>query len=189
MRKTTIITGIKDEEAFKLKKEPLVIEGKSFLNLKFNYVDYTMSPQEASLYRKVANGVTLNEHLSSEDWLKTVLSLDEQEQQNHPIKDLNAASSRFIYLQSAADGILTPQGNQNNFHSEKISVLVDLVRKIVEKKESVIVFVEYYVDLEAINKALVEARLHARIIESSGRNVLGENDLTEGKVMQVCNLS
>ena len=176
------IIGVKDEEAFKQKISAIMIAGQSFLKVKYQYVDYELTEEEAELYRTIANGIDLSEELTAEAWLKKVLSEDTVEPR--PIKEVERHSSRFIYLQSSADGILTRQGTQDNNKSTKIDLLIDRLRTIVDKKQSVIVYFDFKASLECVYRRIVEEKLDVVLLRSTGDHVLKNDAITEAKVKQ-----
>lgn len=181
LRKIDVIEGVKDEEEFSKRIEPLVIKGESTFRPKFHYLDYQLSEHESQLYRKVAAGLDMNEECSVEEWIERLMHTNMDEQETHPIKDVNRYSSRFIYLQSAADGILTDGGLQNNYKSSKIDTLLSTIEKIVEKGESCLVYFDYYASLEAVEKAIHEKRVPAVVLTSTGKSILDENQINEAK--------
>lgn len=180
VKKTLEIVGVRNEEEFKKKLEPLVITGTSFAQLNFNYVDYNLSKEESNLYKKVANGITLSETMSAEEWIQYLVSNPVEEVNTRPVKEFERYSSRFIYLQTAADGVLTDRGTQDNTVSTKIDKLVDLVKEITGKKQSVLIYFDFLASLESVEKRLKE-EINAVILKSTGENVLKDSDVTEAK--------
>lgn len=173
------IIGIKNPDAFREKIYPVVITGESFLTVNFHYVDYELSEQESIIYSKIANGITLDGD-SDEDWLQTVLG---EERVYAPevrhIKDINAHSSRFIYLQSAADGVLTESGTQDGDGGVKMDKLMSLIREIVGKRQSVIVYFDYLCSLESAERRLSELNLDVTFLKSTGSDVIKDGVVTE----------
>lgn len=180
LRKAEVITGFSNEEAFLDKIKDVAVQGESYLKPNFYYLDYELNDLERSLYTKVARGITLDDSIPMEEWLQKTLS--ESDIPEAPIKDISRFSSRFIYLQSACDGTLTPEGNQNNTHSTKINILVNKIKEIVSKKESVLVYFDYYVALNAVRSRIEELKLDIVILESSGSHTLSAEDVTERRV-------
>ena len=173
------ITGIKDPEAFRQKIQPLVITGESFLTVNFKYVDYVPSEQEQFIYRRIADGITM-EAEDDDSWLQTVLTEENvYPPEVHHIKDINAHSSRFIYLQSAADGVLTEQGTQDCVTGTKMDRLVELIKEIVGKRQSVIVYFDYLCSLEAAEKRFKELDLDVTFLRSTGSDVIKDGVVTE----------
>ena len=93
------ITGLKDEEVFHKKIEPIVIFGESYLPVKYHYVDYTLTPEEQSIYRRVSRGIDLDESLSAEDWVK-------KSSTSKRMKSLESRSSTSIPLDSSISNIV-----------------------------------------------------------------------------------
>lgn len=185
LRKVVEITGIKNEDVFAAKLEPLVIQGDSFVNVNFHYIDYKPSPEEQRIYKRVANGIGMNEEMSSEDWINAVFEKPEEDLEARQIKSVERHSSRFIYLQTAADGVLTKTGSQDNDKSVKIDLLLDRIEKIVSLGESTTVYFDFHASLQAVKSALIKRNLKIRILISSGKNVLKEGDVTEAKVKYI----
>ena len=179
LKKAIEIIGIKDPAAFREKIAPVVITGESFLTVKFHYVDYTPSESESAIYRKIANGITLDGD-DDDDWLNTVLGEETvYAPEVRHIKDINAHSSRFIYLQSAADGVLTAEGTQDCCDGVKMDELMGLIQQIVGKRQSVIVYFDYLCSLEAAEKRLERLGLDVTFLKSTGSNVIKDGVVTE----------
>lgn len=173
------ITGIKNPDAFREKIQPLVITGESFLTVNFHYIDYTPSAKESEIYSRIANGITLEAEDDS-DWLQTVLGTEKvHAPEVRHIKDINAHSSRFIYLQSAADGVLTEYGNQDGTDGVKMNELINLIKTIVSKKQSCIVYFDYLCSLEAAETRLNAENLNITFLKSTGTNVIKDGVVTE----------
>lgn len=172
------ITGVKDAQAFRDKIQPLVITGESFLTVNFKYVDYTMSENEQQIYRCIADGITM-ESDSDEEWLETALSGNTQPTDVRHIKDINAHSSRFIYLQSAADGVLMGDGTLVGTTGIKMDQLMSLIKEIVDKRQSMIVYFDYLCSLDAAEKRLEEMDLDITFLRSTGSDVIKDGVVTE----------
>lgn len=180
LKKVEEIVGVRNPEAFRAKIEPLVISGESFLNVNFHYVDYNLSDSEQSLYTLIANGIGL-ECEDDETWLDQILTNGQPISPTpvRKIKDINAHASRFIYLQSAADGVLSAQGTQDRKCGTKVNQLVSLVSEIVSKRQSVIVYFDYLCSLDVVEERLEEAGLNATILRSTGSDVIKDGVVTE----------
>lgn len=173
------IIGIKNPQAFREKIEPLVISGESFLNVNFHYVDYNLSEREQTIYTKIANGIT-DDNESDESWLSDVLGSDSVKSKPiRHIKDINAHSSRFIYLQSAADGVLTEDGTQDGMYGTKMDSLVSLIKDIVAKKQSVIVYFDYLCSLDVAEARIKALGMNVTILRSTGSDVIKDGVVTE----------
>lgn len=180
LKKAIEIVGIKDEMMFNQRLLQLpVLRGESSVYPNFNFIDYELSDDERTLYRRIAKGIDIEPDLSQEDWIKKILGEDEQK--THPIKDVAKYSSRFIYLQSAADGILSKNGTQDRMFSTKTNLLCSKIEELVGKKETVLVYFDYYASLEVVNRMLVDKKLNAKILLSTGENKLKPGELTEAK--------
>lgn len=160
-----------------------MIQGESTFHPKFHFVDYELSPYEASIYRRIAAGIDLDSGLSPEEWLKKALSSDEAD--THQIKDVSRYSSRFLYLQSASDGVLNEDGSQTRKGSTKVNKLVELIKGIVANGQSSLVYFDYYASLEVVRDTLLSLHLPIRLLESTGSSVLDPTAVTEAKAKRI----
>ena len=163
---------------------PIIIKGQSFVEVKYHYIDYNVEKEDQEIYRKIANGIDLKGDMDSADWFKFLM--EENIEEHVPqIKSVEKHSSRFVYLQAAADGILNSDGTQTKQNSIKTRILIDKIREIVSKGQSVIVYFDYYASLYIIDSMLKEANLRCKILHSTGEHVLTDQDVTEGKCKQI----
>lgn len=180
LRKVLIVKSIKNELALRSVLDPVMVYGKSFVELNFHFVKYELSNTEQLLYKKVANGIGLYDELSNEDWLQAVLksNIDDAPAK---MKSVEQYSTRFIYLQSICDGVLQPDGTFGmNVLSSKLNKLHELCALIKSRGQSAVIYVEFYHQVDAVKKILSD--LDAVILESSGRNVLDSSALSPAKV-------
>lgn len=181
LKKVEEIVGVKNPEEFRKKIEPLVISGESFLNVNFHYVDYELSDSEQALYTLIANGISL-ECEDDETWLNKILTSGNNSIKPSPvrkIKDINAYASRFIYLQSAADGVLSATGTQDRHNGTKVDKLIELITNIINKRQSIIVYFDYLCSLDVVEDRLKELNLNATILRSTGSDVIKDGVVTE----------
>jgi Cdc6-like AAA superfamily ATPase len=188
MRGVTLIDGIKDKAVFDAKLETFLIRGKNIVTAQFHYVNYENNDQEKLIYTKVANGISMGEEAQGEeeDFLAWVLSgkVEKKEIDSTRMKSIEKHSSRFIYLQDAADGLISLEGvrgydPKNPRLGPKLEKLYKLVSTCVEQKNSILIYFEYYSALRAAQKIL--SNLDCVLLESSGTNVLDSKVLTEEK--------
>lgn len=181
LKKAINITGLKDQDAFHRAVEPYMITGDSFVYPEFHYIDYELSDDESALYSTIANGIDLNPDLSIEDWLEQ--ALENKTFPDNAIKSVERFSSRFIYLQSCADGTLTKEGLIANDDSTKIGLFIAEAGKIIAKGQSCIVYFDYLETLNIVKDVL--ARVYGdrvRVLESSGKHRLDPTLVTEESV-------
>lgn len=183
LKKVDVITGVRNEEEFSKKLEPLVIQGESTFHPNFHFIDYELTPYEASIYRRIAAGIDLDSALTPEEWLKKALTTEEVD--THHIKDVSRYSSRFLYLQSAADGILNEDGTQTRKGSTKVNKLIDLIKEIIAKKQSALIYFDYYASLEVVRDTINSLHLPLRLLESTGSSVLDPTAVTEAKAKRI----
>lgn len=177
------IIGLKNEEEFKGVVSSVVITGESYQGIDFHYVGYDLTDSEASLYRTIAQGIDMREELTPEEWLRFITTDSAPPAKEHQIKEVDKYSSRFIYLQTATDGVLTSGGFQTNCHSTKIDKLITLLSEIGSRGESVLVYFDYYATLEAVEARIKsEKGITSKILLSTGKNPLKEGILTEESV-------
>lgn len=177
--KVTQIIGVKNENQLKEKLSNVIITGESFTKVKYHYIDYGLSAEEETLYHKIANGLDLSGEASNEEWISYLLNSNVQVDE-HPIKEVGRYSSRFIYLQTAADGVLSDSGNQNRLQGTKVGILIDKVKELTSRDRSVIVYFDFKSSLEVVQSRL-KAETNAEILISTGDHVLPEGIVTEAK--------
>jgi len=170
------IVGVKDEVAFRQKLEPILISGESFSAVKFHWLDYEMNDRERLLYSKISRGIDLG-FADETDWLAFVLS-DEVVDSKPRIKNIDPFSSRFIYLQSVVDGTLEDDGCLTGSSGTKIDLLLDKLSEMVSKGQSCIVYFDYLTSLDAVKKRLSGSDIAADVLESSGRKVIKDGEVT-----------
>lgn len=182
LKKVQKIVGIKDVDMLKEALKPILVQGESFVNLKYTYVDYALSEKEMELYMKIAHGINIvSQDVDDEDWIKTVLST-ENVIPDTKIKNVDKYSSRFIYLQSAADGTLNDDGTQGKSHSTKIDLLIKLLKWKIGLGQSVLVYCDYYVAIDSIRERIEEENIDCVLLESSGKSTLTNEDFNEEMV-------
>lgn len=182
LKKAVNIIGLKNPNEFLDFIEPIIVTGESFVNVKFHYIDYSMNSEETSLYRRVADGVEVNPEYTSEDWIASVLKSTSNTAPKPMIKSVERFSSRFIYLQSCADGTLDMDGSISRSDGTKMKIFADLISDIVSKNQSAIVYFDYIATLSLAEKVLQE-RLQSNVVllKSTGENVLKDGSVTEEK--------
>jgi hypothetical protein len=117
-----------------------------------------------------------------EAFLTRVLSgkVEAKELTSKRMKSIDRHSSRFIYLQDAADGLIAPDGKRGYFRlSSKLEKLYQLCKSCVSKGNSMLIYFDYYSALNAAKEILKD--LDCVILESSGSSVLDDKVLTEDK--------
>ena len=92
-------------------------------------------------------------------------------------------SSRFIYLQYGADGIISVDGEFSAKMSSKLTKLVEVLDPIIEKGLSCLIYVAYYESLNIVQKILAQRyKDKVKIVEASGRSVLEDGVVTQNTV-------
>lgn len=174
-------TGLKDPEALRQKLEPIFITGASFLEFKFHYVDYQNSEYEESVYNKIAKGIAVEPEQEPDQWFKWIMQND-LEEPKQLMGNVERFSSRFIYLQMAADGIIDEKATYNREDSVKMLKLIELLKEITSKRQSVLVYFDYLASVE-IAKRMIEKHMNSvRVLLSTGEDRLKDNAMNEGMV-------
>lgn len=175
-REVIKITGVRDQALLDSLIGKFVITGEARLTPNFHKIPYELSPYEMAIYRRIAKGINMSPQAEVKDWIKLVMSSEQEEEPSH-IKDIDLHSSRFIYLQYAADGILDDQGLVNRAGTKTQEVL-KTIEAIISKKQSCLVYFDFYESLDAVKKQL-QFRNDIRVLESSGRKSLKPDDISE----------
>jgi len=187
------IDGYKDLKAFQAIVEPYTVSTESTLFPHYHFIEYTMSQEETDIYAAVGKGLLENTDTASsaEDWLADVLAKADEEplpQEDRYIKKLDTHGTRFIYLQYAADGIISPQGKIGNWqYGDKIRKNAEKVVEIIRSGRSVLVYFSYYSSMEVFRDYLLSLNglPEYRLLESSGKTVLKDTDVTEEDVARI----
>lgn len=180
-RQTIEATSLKDPVGLRNKLAPILITGESFFNVKYQYVDYTLNDYEQSVYTKIARGIYIEAEKEPEDWFKWIMREDTYVQKPKAVGDVERYSSRFIYLQHAADGIISQDGSYTRMDSVKMKFLVDKVSAIVSKKQSVLIYFEYLASVNIAKLMLEKYVKGCDILLSTGDDKLKEGVLTEAR--------
>lgn len=181
-RQAIEVISLKDPEGLQLKMKPILIAGASFLNVKYKYVDYKLSDYEQSMYTRIARGIGVDLGDNDEDWYKSLFTQPRQSTTSI-IGDVEKYSSRFIYLQHAADGIIAEDGSYTRFESTKVNLLLDLIYQKVAKKQSILVYFDYLASVDIIYNILAKQTSFVTLT-STGSSKLKPEDLTEAKCAQ-----
>lgn len=182
LKKVEEITGVLSEQALRARLEPIIITGHSTFDLNWHYVDYKMGSDEASIYRRLASGLfsPMNEAESAEEWFRRMMQQEPVEQ--YAVKEVSRHSSRFLYLQFAADGIISPNGDIGTTFGVKCKKAMALLKEIVAKKQSAIMYFDYYASLEVIENLVKRSGLDVKIIKTTGKDAIKEGMISEAKV-------
>lgn len=179
-----MVLGCKDYNFLRDCLADLIIEGYSTLDVHWHWESYTMSEFEDEIYTRLAYGVTVGDSEDDAEWAKEVLSgptLKYTVTKKH-LKDATKHSTRYIYLQSAANGMLSQDGTFTRKNGTKTLKLLSLLDDIVGKGESVMIYCSYYSTVDILKEVIASQFPTAQVIESSGRKVLDDNAITVDKV-------
>lgn len=181
-KKAKKIVGIKGVALLHKVIDPYIIVGKSFVTPKYHYVTYSLSDKESELYQAVSCGIDIRPDMSDEEWIEECLKTNDAN--GGYIKDVERFSSRFLYLQSCADGFLSADGKiQDNGWSSKLFKFLGVVNEVVNKGQSILVYFDY---LESLNivKGVLEKVFGDKvdIHESTSKHKLKDGVVTEDSV-------
>jgi superfamily II DNA or RNA helicase len=184
LRKVDEIVGVISEQALQQRLYPIVISGSSHHELNFHYLNYEMDPFETSIYRRLATGLfTASDDETPEDWFHRVIT-QEQKPIDYSIKEVSRHSSRFLYLQFAADGLIQEDGTIGNRLGTKSKLILSCLKSIFQKGLSTVLFCEYYAQLDFMKKCLKRFFPNVRVLEASGKVALKEGSISEAAVKQ-----
>lgn len=173
-------TTIKDPVGLRNKLEPILINGESFFDVHYHYVDYELSDYEQDVYTKITQGIAVDVDKDPDEWFKWLIK-EGNNKSPRSIGDVDKYSSRFIYLQHAADGIIATDGTYTRKDSVKMAELVKVLQSIVDKKQSALVYFDYLASVD-IAKIMIEQYVKGvNILLSTGDDKLKEGTLTEAR--------
>lgn len=185
LKKVEEIVGITSELALNRKLAGVVVKGANTLYPVWNYEQYFMAPPESKIYKKLAAGLfssSLDVVTSAEDWFKRAMGEDVRETYN--VKEVQRHSSRFLYMQFAADGIITPSGDIGGTSGAKCDKALEVLKKIYDKGESAIMYFEYYASLDKLEELVKQSGLKFKIMHSTGTKNIKEGELTEAMTLR-----
>ena len=143
-----------------------------------------MDSFETSIYRRLATGLfTASDDETPEDWFHRVIT-QEQKPIDYSIKEVTRHSSRFLYLQFAADGLIQEDGTIGNRLGTKSKLILSCLKSIFQKGLSTVLFCEYYAQLDFMKKCLKRFFPNVRVLEASGKVALKEGAISEAAVKQ-----
>lgn len=178
LRKVEKIAGFKDEDLFHKVTSHFILKGKNSIVPKFHFTDYRLNAEEHNIYRKIAKGISVSDdELVPEGWLKSIIQSDDVTDAKMAA-DITAHSSRFIYLQYAADGIINSDGTLGRIKGTKFNLILNQLKEIVSKKQSAIVYFSFHASLQTFEYLLRRHIKDARILKSTGKDTLDANQVT-----------
>lgn len=182
LRKVQVIQGLKHPKELQEYLDPLVLSGESFFELHHQFIDYTLDSYEQGIYTKITNGITCLPDQDPEQWFNDLMN-DRLDTSSAPkMKDPESFSSRYVYLQYAADGIISDRGEYTRYNSTKIQRLGQLCKEVTDKGQSMLVYCDYLITVDLIHKYLAENLRNVVILESTGTHYLKPGSVTEGTV-------
>lgn len=183
LKKVEEIVGIASEQALIQRLYPIVVTSESHHSLNWHYIDYEMDAFERSIYRRLSLGIFSSTVELDEDWFRRVITQD-VEVTNYSVKEVTRHASRFLYLQFAANGIISEDGSIGTRRGTKVNKALEVLETIFSKKESVVIYCEYYASLRVLMDAVREKFPSVKILEASGKVALKEGFISEAAVKQ-----
>lgn len=183
LKKVEEIVGVSNYDALQIKLRPLVIQGSSLFEVKFHFRDYEMTQNEKSIYKRLASGMFSSkfEEESAEDWFKRAMK--EEFEDTKVVGDVKRHSSRFLYMQFAADGIISNDGSIGSVSGSKVQMFKNDIREIINKGLSAIVYFEYYATLNVIKRELEQEYGNKIVIlQTTGEKNIKPDEISEEKV-------
>jgi len=184
LRKVRKVVGFSNIELFYKYVDGYLLSGSSTFAPEYHFVTYRLTDEELKVYRRIANGLAHRqvEDESDATWLKNAVSGGEVEVPKTQVL-IDEHSSRFIYLQYGADGIISVDGEFSAKMSSKLTKLVEVLDPIIEKGLSCLIYVAYYESLNIVQKILAQRyKDKVKIVEASGRSVLEDGVVTQNTV-------
>lgn len=175
------VAGLKNPEMLRRKLEPIMINGASFIDVDFTEVSYTLNKYESTIYARIAKGIAIDGAKEPEEWFRWIMS-NAVDDAPKVMGAVERYSSRFLYLQHAADGIISKDGSFTRLGSSKMNKLLEILKPIVEEGRSALVYFDYLASVEVAEKMISEAFPKAKVLLSTGSDRLKEGTLTEAKV-------
>lgn len=176
-----VVSELKDPDMLRKKLEPIIINGESFLDVQFKEIPYELSDYESTIYSRIAKGIAIDGAKEPEEWFRWIMS-NTVEEAPKVIGAVERYSSRFLYLQHAADGIVAKDGSFTRLHSNKMNKLIEVLKPIVENKLSVLVYFDYLAPVDIAQAMIKEAYPGVIVLQSTGEHRLKEGKLTEASV-------
>lgn len=181
-RKTVqMVSGLKDPDLLRRKLAPIIINGASFLEVQFQEIPYTLSDYESTIYRRIAKGIAIDGAKEPEEWFRWIMS-NSVEEAPKVMGAVEKYSSRFLYLQHAADGIVSKDGTFTRYNSNKMLKLMEVLKPIIENKLSVLIYFDYLAPVQVAESMIKERYPQAVVLQSTGEHRLKEGSLTEASV-------
>lgn len=177
LRKVEKIKGFKEESLFNDAISHFTVRGSNHIIPEFHFDNYRLNSEEFNIYLKIANGYSFDYDTSDPgEWLKKVVT-DNEVTNLKMAEDLTAHSSRFIYLQYAADGIIKKDGTLGRLNSTKFNKVMERIDDIVEKKQSALVYFSFYASLQTFEYRLRRQHPNIRILKSTGKDTFDPNSV------------
>lgn len=183
-REVEVVLGCRDWDYLMAVLDYLIIQGESSMEVEFVWERYEMSKYESSLYDKIASGLTLDVGGDDSAWFSKVLSEDIviPNLTDRVMKSVDKHSSRFIYLQTVANGMMSETGEFTRTDGVKTKLLLDRLKELTDKGESVLVYCSYLSTVALLKKIIPTVGIKAKVLESTGDHVLTDRDFNESHV-------
>jgi superfamily II DNA or RNA helicase len=177
------IIGVLNQNALDAKLAPLVIKGCNEVTVQWHDIPYTLDFEEKRLYQRLAKGLFASSvsHLTDkEEWFKKVMN--EEIEESYVVKDVKRHSSRFIYLQFAANGIISKDGEIGTRVGTKCKEYLSRLKEIYSRGESAIIYFEYYASLKVMENLIRSEGLDFVILKTTGKETIPEGKISKHTV-------
>lgn len=152
-RKVTEIIGYQNMKELNDILDKLIIKGCVHYNVNFEFIECDLDEQSEKPYRLAASG--LFDILYHPEKVKTKAKSKKKDEDRHIMDDQKDFGSRLHDLQRCVDGCDVGD-NDPDFISNKMKLLLEQVKKIMDRNESTLIYFEYKDSLEMAERILLD---------------------------------
>lgn len=152
-RKVLEIIGYQNMQELNGILDKLIIKGCIHYNVNFEFVECELDEQSEKPYRLAASG--LFDILYHPEKVKSKAKLKNKDNNSNIMDDQKDFGSRLHDLQRCVDGCDVGD-NDSDFISNKMKLLLEQVKKIMDRNESTLIYFEYKDSLEMAERILLD---------------------------------
>jgi superfamily II DNA or RNA helicase len=152
-RKVIEIIGYQNMKELNEILDKLIIKGCIHYNVNFEFLDCDLDEQSEKPYRLAASG--LFDILYHPEKVKAKSKAKKKSEENENIIEEKDFGSRIHDLARIVDGCDTGD-NDPNFISNKMKLLLEQVKKVMDRNESTLIYFEYKDSLEMAERILLD---------------------------------
>lgn len=152
-RKVIEIIGYQNMKELNEILDKLIIKGCIHYNVNFEFLECQLDEQSEKPYRLAASG--LFDVLYHPEKVKAKAKTKKKTEENENIIEEKDFGSRLHDLQRIVDSCDTA-GNDPNFISNKMRLLLEQVKRVMNRNESTLIYFEYKDSLELAERILLE---------------------------------